>query len=98
MVYRQSILVTGGAGNVGGALARRLTERSDTFVVIVDDLSTGSLEKLPPPTAKNWRFIQADVNDYDAISAIMISHQFDHVFHYAAVVGVQRTRKILCLS
>lgn len=93
MVYRQSILVTGGAGNVGGALARRLTERSDTFVVIVDDLSTGSLEKLPPPTAKNWRFIQADVNDYDAISAIMISHQFDHVFHYAAVVGVQRTQE-----
>ena len=93
MVYRPSILVTGGAGNVGGALARRLTERSDTFVVIVDDLSTGSLEKLPPPTAKNWRFIQADVNDYDAISAIMISHQFDHVFHYAAVVGVQRTQE-----
>ena len=93
MVYRQSILVTGGAGNVGGALARRLTERSDTFVVIVDDLSTGSLEKLPPATAKNWRFIQADVNDYDAISAIMISHQFDHVFHYAAVVGVQRTQE-----
>ena len=93
MVYRQSILVTGGAGNVGGALARRLTERPDTFVVIVDDLSTGSLEKLPPSTAKNWRFIQADVNDYDAISAIMISHQFDHVFHYAAVVGVQRTQE-----
>lgn len=92
MVYRQSILVTGGAGNVGGALARRLTERADTFVVIVDDLSTGSIEKLPQTTAKNWRFIQADVNDYDAISAIMISHQFDYVFHYAAVVGVQRTQ------
>lgn len=93
MVYRQSILVTGGAGNVGGALARRLTERQDIFVTIVDDLSTGSSEKLPSPSAKNWRFIQADVNDYDAISAIMISQQFDYVFHYAAVVGVQRTQE-----
>ena len=93
MVYRQSILVTGGAGNVGGALARRLTERQDIFVTIVDDLSTGSSEKLPSPSANNWRFIQADVNDYDAISAIMISQQFDYVFHYAAVVGVQRTQE-----
>ena len=41
------ILVTGGAGNVGGALARKLVENQDYFVVIADDLSTGSKEKLP---------------------------------------------------
>ena len=34
------ILVTGGAGKVGGALARKLVENPSYFVVIVDNLST----------------------------------------------------------
>ena len=41
------ILVTGGAGNVGGALARKLVENPNYFVVVVDNLSTGSKSKLP---------------------------------------------------
>ena len=40
------ILVTGGAGNVGGALARKLVENQNYYVVIADDLSTGSKAKL----------------------------------------------------
>ena len=36
------ILVTGGAGNVGGALARKLAENRKYEVIIADDLSTGS--------------------------------------------------------
>ena len=86
------ILVTGGAGNVGGALARRLVENKNYFVVIADDLSTGSMEKLPSKTLKNWSFVYCDVNNYKEISEIMLVHQFDYVFHYAAVVGVKRTQ------
>ena len=41
------ILITGGAGNVGGALARKLVENQNYFIVIVDNLSTGSKLKLP---------------------------------------------------
>ena len=40
------ILVTGGAGNVGGALARKLVENGNYKVIIADDLSTGSKSKL----------------------------------------------------
>ena len=87
------ILVTGGAGNVGGALARRLVENKNYFVVIADDLSTGSMEKLPSKTLKNWSFVYCDVNNYKEISEIMLVHQFDYVFHYAAVVGVKRTQE-----
>ena len=86
------ILVTGGAGNVGGALARRLVENKNYFVVIADDLSTGSMEKLPSKTIKNWSFVYCDVNNYKEISEIMLVHQFDYVFHYAAVVE-QRTQE-----
>ena len=86
------ILITGGAGNVGGALARKLVENQKYFIVIADDLSTGSKQKLPSKNFKNWTFVYCDVNKYDEISQIMLVHQFDYVFHYAAVVGVKRTQ------
>ena len=87
------ILVTGGAGNVGGALARKLVENPSYFVVIVDNLSTGSNSKLPSKEFSNWSFINCDVNNYTSISEIMLVNQFDYVFHYAAVVGVKRTQE-----
>ena len=42
----RKILVTGGAGNVGGALVEKLIQDKTNFVVVVDDLSTGFLSKL----------------------------------------------------
>ena len=87
------ILITGGAGNVGGALARKLVENQNYFIVIADNLSTGSKSKLPSKEFKNWRFVNCDVNNYKGISEIMLVNQFDYVFHYAAVVGVKRTQE-----
>ncbi|HEX6180958.1 MAG TPA: NAD-dependent epimerase/dehydratase family protein [Chitinophagaceae bacterium] len=86
----RKILITGGAGNIAGSVACRLVEDPNTFVVVVDNLSTGSVEKLPAP-AQNFKFIKADVNDFADISPIMTAFQFDYVFHYAAMVGVKRT-------
>lgn len=87
------ILVTGGAGNVGGALVEKLILDKNNFVVVVDDLSTGFLSKLPQKETGNWKFIKADVNNYNEISAIMLNEHFDYVFHFAAVVGVLRTQE-----
>ncbi len=87
------ILITGGAGNVGGALVSKLIEDENIFVVVVDDLSTGSLSKLPDEKSANWEFIKADVNNYHEIAAVMTSQNFDYVFHFAAVVGVARTQQ-----
>jgi nucleoside-diphosphate-sugar epimerase len=84
------ILVTGAAGFIPGSLAERLTQQPDTFVVGVDNFLTGRPENLP--TARdNFKFIKADVNHYEDLASIMMSYRFDYVFHYAAVVGVQRT-------
>ena len=87
----RKILITGGAGNIGGSLARKLVENIDNYVVIVDTLETGSISKLPDVKHKNWKFIKCDVNNYNDIAAVMLSYSFDYVFHYAAVVGVHRT-------
>lgn len=84
-----SILITGGAGNVGSALANTLAENKDNFIVIVDNLSTGNLGKIPK--RENIIFIKADANNYNDIVPIFGRYNFDFVFHYAAVVGVKRT-------
>ncbi|HZV69763.1 MAG TPA: NAD-dependent epimerase/dehydratase family protein [Saprospiraceae bacterium] len=85
------ILITGGAGNIGGSLASRLVKDPANYIVIVDNLLTGSMAKLPSKNHDNWRFIKSNVNDYNQISAVMLAHHFDYVFHFAAVVGVKRT-------
>jgi UDP-glucose 4-epimerase len=85
----KTILITGGAGNVGSALASRLAENVENTVVIIDNLLTGSLLKIPK--APNVKFIKADVNNYNDIVPVFGRYDFDYVFHYAAVVGVKRT-------
>lgn len=87
------ILVTGGAGNVGSALVEKLIMNENNFVVIVDNLSTGQISKLPKDYEERWDFIKADVNNFLEISSIMVAHKFDYVFHFAAVVGVVRTQE-----
>jgi len=85
------ILITGGAGFIASSLADRLTDNEENYVVIVDNLLTGKMDKLPDKSKDNWKFINCDVNEFRPIASIMQSYQFDFVFHYAAVVGVQRT-------
>lgn len=89
---KRNILITGGAGFVGSCLAEKLISDPDNYVVIADNLSTGSLEKLPRQAKTNWHFVKCDVNTYRDIAEVMLSLRFDYVFHYAAFVGVKQTQ------
>lgn len=84
-----NILITGGAGFIGSSLAVRLLENEAYSLVLVDNLLTGSMSKLP--RHPRCQFIRCDVNQYDEIAAVMSGFHFTYVFHYAAVVGVNRT-------
>lgn len=86
-----NILVTGGAGFIASSLAERLAENPNNEVVIVDNFVTGKRLNIPSSVHDNITFIKCDVNDLQDISAIFFSWKFDYVFHYAALVGVQRT-------
>lgn len=88
----RKVLVTGGAGNVGSALVEGLLKLADVEIIVVDDLSTGDIRKVPVDHPQ-ITFIKADVNRLSEISQIMIANRFDYVFHYAAFVGVQRTQE-----
>ena len=76
---------------MGGSLASRLVSDPENYVVVVDDLTTGERSKLPVSKTGNYRFVKLDVNKYEGLAALMTSVDFDYVFHYAALVGVQRT-------
>ena len=85
------ILVTGGAGFIASELAIRLAADPANEVVVVDNLLTGDVGKLPAVMPPNMHFIKCDVNRFEDISGVFYANRFDHVFHYAAVVGVKRT-------
>src|SRR5688572_10905005 len=87
----RKILVTGGAGFIGSNLAEKLSMDSENQVVVVDNFLTGREKNLPDSGSRQFKLIKCDVNIYDQIAPVMLSHSFDYVFHYAAVVGVQRT-------
>lgn len=84
------ILITGGAGNVASALITKLAANPENDIVIADNLLTGDIRKVPQHL-DNVKFIKCDVNNYDDISPLFFAYNFEYVFHYAAVVGVQRT-------
>ncbi|MCF6182887.1 NAD-dependent epimerase/dehydratase family protein [Lutibacter sp.] len=84
-----NILVTGGAGNIGSSLVKRLSKNRENTIIVVDNLLTGNTSKLP--TKENIIFIKGNVNNYNDISAVFHTFHFQYVFHFAAVVGVQRT-------
>ncbi|WP_063038324.1 UDP-glucose 4-epimerase GalE [Nocardia pseudovaccinii] len=71
------LLVTGGAGYVGGVCAQVLLE-SGHEVVVVDDLSTGNAEGVPTEA----RFVEGDVAV--AAPALLEAESFDGVLHFAA--------------
>tara|TARA_R110002049_G_scaffold13333_2_gene58089 strand:+ start:1519 stop:2454 length:936 start_codon:yes stop_codon:yes gene_type:complete len=86
---KQHILITGGAGFVASAMVEKLAADEKNFIVIVDNLLTGDISRIPD--RQNVRFIKADVNKLEDISGVFYAFSFKYVFHYAAVVGVKRT-------
>lgn len=88
--FKKTILVTGGAGFIGSSLVEELIKDKGNYVVVVDNLQTGTKGKLPLGY-DNLKFIQCDVNKIGEITSVFHTFSFDYVFHYAALVGVQRT-------
>ena len=89
----KKILVTGGAGNIGSSLVKGLLKIGKYHVSIVDNLSTGSKVNLPQANEPNWEFINCDVNNLDQLTKVFKKNFFHYIFHYSALVGVERTQK-----
>ena len=73
------ILVTGGAGYIGGICAERLLELGHE-VCVLDNLGRGYRDVVPPKAA----FVEADLADREALTRTFRDHRIDAVMHFAA--------------
>jgi len=75
----KNYIITGGAGFIGSALARRLVSQNYQ-VFILDDLSTGYEWNVPAGAV----FHQIDVSDAGRLSNLRLPAKIDVIFHLAA--------------
>lgn len=72
-------LVTGGAGFVGSHVADELIALG-MDVVVMDDLSGGYRRNIPERAV----FVEASIEDTEAIERVFARYRFDYIFHLAA--------------
>jgi UDP-glucose 4-epimerase len=78
---KQRAVVIGGAGFIGSYIVRELLSLNYN-VVIIDDLSTGSKERIP----NNVPLLIQNICDYDTLLTCI--NEGDIIFHLAALVSV----------
>lgn len=82
---KKRVLITGGAGFIGSVLASACVE-AGYQVTIIDNLSTGRLERIPDEA----EFYNLDILDPEVVE-VFLKDQTDTVFHLAAQVSVPRS-------
>jgi dTDP-glucose 4,6-dehydratase len=90
----KNILVTGGAGFIGSHVVRLFTGKyPDATIVNMDNLTyAGNLENLRDVEKQpNYRFVKADICDYEQVKKIMADFAITGVIHLAAESHVDRS-------
>lgn len=81
MTDKKRVLITGGAGFIGGHLIELLLQDNNYQITVIDQY---------PPRQSEVKFIKADFHDHETTSKIL--RDIDIVVHLAAMVGVDKCR------
>ena len=88
-------LVRGGAGFIGSSYIKYLINKTNSNVLNLDKLSyasnINSLDEVS--TNKRYRFIKADICNFDLVKEIILDFKPDYLVHFAAESHVDRSIK-----
>lgn len=91
---RKKLLITGGAGFIGGNFVQYMVNKYVDYDITNLDLLTyaGELTKHREIEHKaNYRFVQADIADREKVLSLFEQERFDFVVHFAAESHVDRS-------
>ncbi|MFE5324680.1 dTDP-glucose 4,6-dehydratase [Paenibacillus sp. NPDC056579] len=91
---QKKILVTGGAGFIGGNFVQHMVHKYPHYEVVNLDLLTyaGDLSKhLHIEYKDNYRFVQIDITNREEITSLFEKEKFDYITHFAAESHVDRS-------
>ncbi|MBW4084535.1 dTDP-glucose 4,6-dehydratase [Paenibacillus sp. S150] len=91
---KKKLLITGGAGFIGGNFVQYMIDKYTDYDVVNLDLLTyaGDLTKHTAIENKeNYRFVQADIADREAVMSLFEEEKFDFAVHFAAESHVDRS-------
>ncbi len=77
------ILVTGGAGYIGSVAVRILLEEGYT-VVILDNLSRGTVKNIPPKAV----FVKGNIGDRKIVRSVLKKYNVTAIMHFAGYISV----------
>lgn len=85
------ILVTGGAGFIGGHLCERLLEKGEN-VICLDNFYSGKEENIKHLLDnRNFELVRSDIRNQEELNKVLKRGKIELIYHLAAVVGVKRT-------
>ena len=93
---KRHIIITGGAGFIGSHVVRLFVNKYPDYQIInVDKLTyAGNLANLKDIEDRpNYKFVKADICDFDMMLSLMKEHQVDGIIHLAAESHVDRSIK-----
>lgn len=89
----KTMLITGGAGFIGGTFVRRFVREQAYRIVNLDLLTyAGNLASLKSvEDASNYTFVHGDIRDESLVRSLFETYQPDGVLHFAAESHVDRS-------
>jgi dTDP-glucose 4,6-dehydratase len=91
---KKKVLITGGAGFIGGNFVQYMVNKYSRYEIVNLDLLTyaGDLTKHSEiENNENYRFVKVDIADKDSIMSLFEEEKFDYVAHFAAESHVDRS-------